>query len=535
MRKTLVTTALTYANGPLHLGHLVEQIQADIWVRVKRMNNQECIFISGDDAHGTPIMLSDAKQNITPLEMIKKIHQEHEKDSADFLVEFDNYDTTHNDVNKEIVYDIYNKLSDKGLIYTQKIDQAYDEEAKMFLPDRFIKGSCPKCGVKDQYGDNCEACGATYTPVELIEPYSTISNTTPITRESEHYFFKLSSLQNDISNWLGESPLQNPVRNKLKEWLNESLRDWDISRDSPYFGFTIPNTTDKYFYVWLDAPIGYLGSLKNYSNKNPNINYEDMISPSSNVDMYHFIGKDITYFHGLFWPAMLQSSGYKTPTAIYAHGFLTVNGEKMSKSRGTFITARDYLNKYNPEFFRYYLATRLSDGVEDIDLNWDEFANKINSDLIGKVVNIASRTAGFIHKKYSGRLSDELDNEQLIKDILSEKDNIIKLYESRKYQAVTTKIMQLADNANQYIAQAEPWKKIKETQHEEDVHRICTTAINAFKAIIIYLAPILPKTAKNVAEFLQISELNWQELDNILLSHEIKKYTHLIQRFEQKT
>jgi methionyl-tRNA synthetase len=533
--KALITTALIYANGPLHLGHIVEQIQADIWVRNKRMQGVDCVFISGDDAHGTPIMLSAAKQNITPEEMIKTIHMEHKNDSKDFLISYDYYDSTHNETNKEIVYDIYAKLKQQELIHTKNILQAYDETKGMFLPDRFIKGSCPKCGAKEQYGDNCEACGATYSPVDLIDPYSTLSNTKPTTKESEHYFFKLGSMQTQIEAWLSSAPIQAAVGNKLQEWLNSSLRDWDISRDAPYFGFNIPGADDKFFYVWLDAPIGYFGILKNYADTtSANINFAEYINPDSDIKMYHFIGKDITYFHGLFWPAMLAAAKYKLPEAIYAHGFLTVNGKKMSKSKGTFITARQYLDKLSPEYLRYYIATRLADGVDDLDLNWDEFTTKINSDLIGKVINIASRTSGFIHKKFDGKLSGNLDDENIIATMLEAKDTIIKHYDNRQYNLATNKIMQLADKANQYIANKEPWKQIKDPKLHDQVHKVCTTSINMFKIIITYLAPILPETAKNSMDFLNINSLDWQEIDNILLNHEIKPYKHLLARVDKK-
>ncbi|MEE3002898.1 MAG: methionine--tRNA ligase [Pseudomonadota bacterium] len=532
--KILVTTALVYANGPLHLGHLVEQIQADIWVRALRLGNTTCIFISGDDAHGTPIMLSADKLGISPEEMISKVHKQHEQDSRDFLVDYDYYDNTHNDVNKEIVYDVYQKLNDNGYIYKKNIDQSYDQEKEMFLPDRFIKGTCPKCGAHDQYGDNCEVCGASYNTTDLLNPYSILSNTTPVIKKSEHYFFKLNEMQSFLSEWLNTETLQPAVKNKLQEWLGTSLRDWDISRDAPYFGFKIPGTDDKYFYVWLDAPIGYFGSLKNYSLKNVNITYSDFTDPKAKTEIYHFIGKDITYFHGLFWPAMLKASNYKTPTSIFAHGFLTVNGEKMSKSRGTFITAREYLDKLNPEFFRYYLATRLSDNVDDLDLNWEEFVTKINSDLIGKVINIASRTAGFINKKFDGKLATKLDNIQIIDELSSSKKTIINYYKARKYNLATTRVMQLADLANQYIAQAEPWKKIKEPQNLEHVHEICSTAINLYRIIIIYLSPILPVTAKKSMAFLNVESFSWDSVNSYLVSHKINKYSHILERIDIK-
>ena len=535
MTKTnIVTTALIYANGPLHLGHLVEQIQADIWVRNKRMNGEKCIFISGDDAHGTPIMISAQQKNITPENMIAEILQQHNQDSADFLIDYDYYHSSNCEDNITITHEIYNDLVVQDLIYSKEIEQPYDEAKQMFLPDRFIKGKCPKCGAEDQYGDNCESCGATYSTCDLIEPYSILSNEAPVNKKSEHFFFKLGKQQQQIEQWLKSSPLQKQILNKLKEWLHEELKDWDISRDAPYFGIKIPNTENKYFYVWLDAPIAYIAILKNFCSKNKAGKIEDYWGKNSNSDIYHFIGKDISYFHGLFWPAVLSASKYKLPTAVYAHGFLTVNGKKMSKSKGTFITARKYLDNLNPEYLRYYIATRMSNGVDDIDLNWDEFITKVNTDLIGKVINIASRCSGFIQKHFNGKLATNLDDDEIVKNLITAADEVKNLYENRQYAQATALIMQHADVANQYIAKESPWKKIKEDNMQLKVHEVCTTALNLFKGIMLFLHPIIPETTAKSMEFLNFSDISWNGTKEILLDHKIRPYQHLLKRVESK-
>lgn len=529
---TIVTTALTYANGPLHLGHMVEHIQADIWVRNQRMQGNTCIFLSGDDAHGTPIMLRANEQDTTPEAMVADIHAHHQQDAKDFLIDYDYYGSTHSTNNQQLVYDIYEKLQKKGLITTRAIEQAYDEQAGMFLPDRFVKGTCPVCKATDQYGDNCDVCGATYSPIDLIDPYSTLSNTTPIRKTSTHYFFTLSALQATLEAWIDCADIQVPVRNKLQEWLQSSLRDWDISRDAPYFGFPIPDADHAYFYVWVDAPVGYFSILQSYLQSQERSDFTRFITPDSEDKLIHFVGKDITYFHGLFWPAMLHAANYKRPDAIYAHGFLTVNGQKMSKSKGTFITARTYLDNLPPEYLRYYLATRLSDGVDDLDLHWEEFMHKINTDLIGKVINIASRTSGFITKKFDGKLASQLHNPTIITNALAKKADIIRLYNERRYSQATATIMLLADTANQYIAQQAPWQLNKDPEQALLVQEVCTTALNLFKILITYLAPILPETARKSRQFLQVDTMNWDSLEHILLGHTIAPYRHLLTRVE---
>jgi methionyl-tRNA synthetase len=528
-KNILVTTALVYANGPLHLGHLVEQVQADIWVRNQKLKGNNCIFIGGDDAHGTPIMLGAKQQNIDPEEMVAKIFSEHTARSKSFLIAYDYYGSTREDNHHAVVTKCYSAMQQKNLITTKEIAQAYDTSAKMFLPDRFVTGTCPKCKQPEQYGDSCDACGGIYDPLELINPISKISGTTPIEKQSDHYFFELKQLQNELKSWIQNSNLQEPVKNKLLEWFNNDLKAWDISRDEPYFGLQIPGTTNKYFYVWLDAPIGYISMTQKFREQTPN-NCIDFWSKDTDAEIHQFIGKDISYFHGIFWPAILNTAEYKLPNTIHAHGFLTINGKKMSKSKGTFITAAEYLDKLNPEYFRYYLATRLADSIEDIDLNWEEFMNKVNSDLIGKVINIASRCSGFIQNKFNGKLAGSTDNIDLINIILSEKDNIINYYEQKKFSAATTKIIQLADLANQYIAKEEPWLKIKDPAQHEHVHQVCTTAINIFRIIMAYLTPILPHTSAESMDFLNCSLADWACLDELLLGHDIKPYKHLLQR-----
>jgi methionyl-tRNA synthetase len=531
-RKILVTSALPYANGEIHLGHLVEYIQTDIWVRFQKMMGNECYYICADDAHGTPIMLKARELDISPEELIAGVKARHEADFAGFNIGFDNYHSTNSAENKELAIDIYNKLFNKGYITTKTISQAFDEKEQMFLPDRFIKGECPKCGAPDQYGDNCEKCGATYNPTDLKNAKSVVSGTSPIEKDSEHYFFDLPQFEEKLKIWTSKY-LQSEMSNKLNEWFENGLKQWDISRDKPYFGFEIPNTKDKYFYVWLDAPIGYIASFKNFCDNN-NINFAEFWSKDSDAEIYHFIGKDIMYFHSLFWPAMLMGADMKTPDGIFTHGFLTVNGEKMSKSRGTFIMARTYLDNLNPEYLRYYYAYKLSNKIDDIDLNLEDFKQRVNSDVVGKVVNIASRCAGFIVKKFDKTLSAYAIEEQMYNDFVATGESIKALYEQRNYSQAMREIMKLADSANEYIAKKEPWVMIKDEQNRAEVHDITSLAINLFRVIITYLAPVLPEVAEKSRQFLNLETLDWYALEHPLTKHIINKFTPLISRIEDE-
>jgi len=538
-RNILVTSALPYANGPIHLGHLVEYIQTDIWARFQRLRENTCYYVCADDAHGTPIMLRARQDGITPEELIAATQKEHEADFADFLVGFDNYYTTHSDENREFASSIYLKLRDEGHIRTQTIKQAYDPEAEMFLPDRFIKGTCPKCGADDQYGDNCEVCGATYDPTELKNPISAVSGATPIEKDSEQYFFKLSDFSDMLQQWLKDGHVQSEVANKLDEWFEEGdewfeegLKDWDISRNAPYWGFEIPDAPGKYFYVWMDAPMGYMASFKNLCNKS-DINFDDYWAADSKNELYHFIGKDIARFHTLFWPAVLDGAGYRKPSGVFCHGFLTVNGQKMSKSRGTFIKARTYLEHLNPEYLRYYYTAKLSSGVDDIDLNLEDFMQRVNSDLVGKVVNIASRCAGFITKKFDKQLSAELPDIDLYNDIVAAGEQIASHYENREYNKAVREIMAQADKANVYIDENKPWVLIKEEGKEDEVQKICTQGLNMFRLLMTYLKPILPATAEKSETFLN-TELKWSTIAKPLLSHGINKFKPLLTRIEKE-
>jgi len=534
-RKMLITSALPYANGPIHLGHLVEYIQTDIWARFQKMRGHECHYVCADDAHGTPIMLRARQDNITPEQLIEQTSRDHQADFADFLISFDNYHSTHSEENKYLSQSIYCSLRDSGHITTRTISQAYDPEAKMFLPDRFIKGTCPKCNAEDQYGDNCEVCGATYDTTDLKKPYSVVSGATPIKKDTEHYFFKLGDFEDMLKKWTTSGHVQSEIANKLKEWFDSGLRDWDISRDAPYWGFEIPDTTDKFFYVWLDAPIGYMASFKNLCDKT-NLNFDDFWKPSADntTELYHFIGKDIAYFHTLFWPAVLQGSGYRTPTKVFCHGFLTVDGAKMSKSRGTFIKARTYLDHLKPEYLRYYYAAKLSSGVDDIDLNLEDFQQRVNTDLVGKFVNIASRVAGFIKKNNDGMLASTLTEPELLQQMIDAGESIAQHFEARKYSQATREIMALADKANEYIANAEPWAKNKQEGCEQQVHDICTLGINMFRILCIYLKPMLPEVIKQAEAFLNCGDLNWNDIDKPLLNHKINKFKPLMQRIEKE-
>ncbi|MDX1574374.1 MAG: methionine--tRNA ligase [Methylophaga sp.] len=531
-RKILVTSALPYANGSIHLGHLVEYIQTDIWVRFQKMRGHEVHYVCADDAHGTPIMLRAQNEGITPEQLIADVSKEHQADFAEFAIGFDNYHTTHSDENRILASHIYLANRDAGHIESRTISQAYDPEKEMFLPDRFIRGECPKCGAADQYGDNCEACGATYDPTELKNPVSAVSGATPITKDSEHYFFKLGNFEPLLREWTQGDHLQSEVGRKLGEWFEAGLQDWDISRDSPYFGFEIPDAPGKFFYVWMDAPIGYLASFKNYCERS-GVDFDEFMRADSTTEMVHFIGKDIIYFHALFWPAMLKGAGMRLPNRIYAHGFLTVDGKKMSKSRGTFIKARTYLNHLNPEYLRYYFAAKLSSGIEDIDLSLADFQSRINSDLVGKVVNIASRCAGFIHKRFDGKLTDKLADPALFDSFTQQAESIARRYDNREFGQAMREIMALADKANQYIDEQKPWVLAKEEGKDAEVQAVCSMGINLFKVLIAYLKPVLPRTAEQAEAFLNIPPLDWAASQKPLLSHQINAFKPLMTRVEQ--
>jgi len=531
-RKILVTSALPYANGPIHLGHLVEYIQTDIWVRFQKQRGNQCLYVCADDAHGTPIMLRADKEGITPEQLIANVEKEHRADFDEFGVAFDNYHTTHSAENKEFSALIYTRLRDGGHISKRTITQAFDPVKNMFLPDRFIKGECPKCGAKDQYGDNCEACGATYSPVELKNAVSVVSGEKPIEKDSEHYFFDLADFTQMLSSWTtAEGHLQAEVRNKMAEWLENGLHQWDISRDAPYFGFEIPDAPGKYFYVWLDAPIGYMASFKNLCDKQ-GLDFDEYWAKDSDVELYHFIGKDIIYFHALFWPAMLSGANFRTPSAIFSHGFLTVNGEKMSKSRGTFIKARTYLEHLNPEYLRYYFAAKLTNGIDDLDLNFDDFSQRVNSDLVGKVVNIASRSSGFIKKRFDGKLSPNCAEPELFQQFIDANTTIAEFYENREFGKAMREIMALADKANQYIDEKKPWLVAKEEGKDAELHDICSMGINLFRLLVAYLKPVIPVLAENTEDFLNIEAQVWPSNAQALLNHEIKKFKPLMTRVE---
>jgi methionyl-tRNA synthetase len=530
-RKILVTSALPYANGPIHLGHLVEYIQTDIWVRFQKQRGHQCYYVCADDTHGTPIMLRADREGITPEQLIAQVEQEHRADFDEFGVDFDNYHSTHSDENKELSALIYKRLRAGGHISQRIITQAYDPVKNMFLPDRFIKGECPKCGVPDQYGDNCEACGATYAPTELKNAVSVVSGEKPIEKDSEHYFFNLGDFADMLADWTKAGHLQPEVSNKMAEWLDNGLQQWDISRDAPYFGFEIPEAPGKFFYVWLDAPIGYMASCKNLCDKQ-GLDFNEFWGKDSTTELYHFIGKDIIYFHALFWPAILNGADFRTPSAIFAHGFLTVNGEKMSKSRGTFIKARTYLDHLNPEYLRYYFAAKLGNGVEDIDLNFDDFTQRVNSDLVGKVVNIASRCSGFITKRFDGQLSSNCAEPALFAEFIDANTEIAKLYENREFGKAMREIMALADKANQYIDEKKPWIMAKEEDKETELHAVCSMGINLFRLLVAYLKPVIPALATNTEQFLNISAQPWPNAAEPLLNHGINKFTPLMTRVE---
>jgi methionyl-tRNA synthetase len=547
-RKILVTSALPYANGSIHLGHLVEYIQTDIWVRFQKMQGNTCYYVCADDTHGTPIMLRAEKEGITPEQLIDRVWHEHKADFDSFLVEFDNYGSTNSNETKKYAEDIYRRLDKAGLIAKRSIEQFYDPVKNLFLPDRFIKGECPKCHARDQYGDNCEVCGAAYAPTDLINPYSAVSGAKPELRDSDHYFFKLSAdtCQQFLREWTRSGSLQPEAANKMQEWLGaegeNKLTDWDISRDAPYFGFEIPDAPGKYFYVWLDAPVGYMGSFQQLCS-DKGMDFDEYWKPGSKTEMYHFIGKDILYFHALFWPAMLQHAGFRTPTKLFAHGFLTVNGEKMSKSRGTFITAKSYVDHVkNTEYLRYYYAAKLNGTMEDIDLNLEDFVAKVNSDLIGKYINIASRTAPFITKHFKGQLCklvpDDLNLEakSLLTKIWKERFQIEQLYEQREFNKALRSIMQLVDLTNEYIADNTPWDKAKIPSLIGEVQFICTIGIEAFRVVTLYLKPVIPQLAKQVEQFLKVEPLLWEHAESkyALSESNINPYQHLMTRLDPK-
>jgi len=532
-RKILITSALPYANGPIHLGHLVEYIQTDIWSRFQKQRGNECYYICADDTHGTPIMLKADREGIKPEDLIAQVGKEHLADFTEFGIEFDNYHSTHSEENKHFSSLIYERLRNDGHISSRSITQAYDPVKEMFLPDRFIKGDCPKCNAKDQYGDNCEVCGATYSPIELKNAISAVSGEKPIEKDSVHYFFKLADFNAMLKEWTtSEGHLQPEVSNKLAEWLENGLQDWDISRDAPYFGFEIPDAPGKYFYVWLDAPVGYMASFKNLCTKT-DLDFDEFWALDSKTELYHFIGKDIIYFHALFWPAMLHGAKFRTPSAVFAHGFLTVNGEKMSKSRGTFIKARTYLDHLDPEYLRYYFAAKLSAGIDDIDLSFEDFTQRVNSDLVGKVVNIASRCSGFIKKRFDGQLSAQCAEPELFQQFTLASENIAALYEAREYGKAMREIMVLADKANQYIDEKKPWLIAKEEGKDQELHEICSIGINLFRLLVAYLKPVLPKLAAESEDFLNIESQPWPSNAQPLVSHEIKAFKALMTRVEE--
>lgn len=529
-RKILVTSALPYANGPIHLGHLLEYIQTDIWTRFQNSIGNQCTYVCADDAHGTAIMLRAEQEGITAQQLIDRVRVEHHEDFKGFQIHFDNYHSTHSDENRYFSELIYTRLRDKGHIATREIEQMYDPEKGLFLADRFIKGTCPKCGAEDQYGDNCEKCSATYTPAELINPRSAISGATPVMKSSQHFFFKLPDFADFLQSWTQDGRLQEQIANKLKEWFESGLQEWDISRDAPYFGFEIPDAPGKYFYVWLDAPIGYLASFKNLCDQREDLNFDDYWAPGSDAEVYHFIGKDIVYFHALFWPAMLEGAGFRTPNSINCHGFVTVNGAKMSKSRGTFIKARTYLDHLNPEYLRYYFAAKLTSRVDDLDLNLEDFVFRVNSDLVGKLVNIASRCAGFVKK--GGGVLAPMSDAALYQRFVDAGDAIAADYDRREFGRALRQIMELADEANTWINDQAPWVLAKQEGKDAEVQAVCSTGINLFRVLMVYLAPVLPGMAGQTAEFLKIATLDWNSRSQPLENHAIEAFKPMMTRVE---
>jgi methionyl-tRNA synthetase len=531
-RKILVTSALPYANGSIHLGHMLEYIQTDMWVRFQKHRGNQCVYVCADDAHGSAIMLRAEKEGITPEQLIANVKAEHSADFADFLVDFDNFHSTHCEENRELSSEIYLKLREAGHIAQRSVTQYFDPQKQMFLADRFIKGTCPKCAATDQYGDNCEKCGATYAPTELLDPKSAISGATPVLKDSQHFFFKLPDFQQMLEGWTRSGTLQDAVANKIAEWLDAGLQEWDISRDAPYFGFEIPGEPGKYFYVWLDAPIGYMASFKNLCARRPELDFDAYWGKDSTAELYHFIGKDIINFHALFWPAMLEGAGYRKPTALNVHGFLTVNGEKMSKSRGTFIKARTYLDHLAPEYLRYYFASKLGRGVDDLDVNLDDFVQKVNSDLVGKVVNIASRCAGFVHKGNDGVLVAANAAPELTQAFLDATPSIAEAYEVRDFARAMREIMALADRANAWIAEKAPWSLAKQEGRGDEVQAVCAVGINLFRQLIIFLKPVLPELAREAERFLNVEPLSWNDLATWLADHQLNPFQALMTRID---
>ncbi|AVB27225.1 methionine--tRNA ligase [Pseudomonas syringae] len=531
-RKILVTSALPYANGSIHLGHMLEYIQTDMWVRFQKHRGNQCIYVCADDAHGSAIMLRAEKEGITPEQLIANVKAEHSADFADFLVEFDNFHSTHSDENRELSSMIYKRLRDAGHIATRSVTQYFDPEKKMFLADRFIKGTCPKCAAEDQYGDNCEKCGATYAPTDLKDPKSAISGATPVLKDSKHFFFDLPAFDAMLKSWTRSGTLQDAVANKIAEWLDSGLQQWDISRDAPYFGFEIPDEPGKYFYVWLDAPIGYMASFKNLCARRPDLDFDAYWGKGATTELYHFIGKDIVNFHALFWPAMLEGAELRTPTGINVHGYLTVNGQKMSKSRGTFIKARTYLDHLPPEYLRYYYASKLGRGVDDLDLNLEDFVQKVNSDLIGKVVNIASRCAGFIHKGNAGVMVEANAAPELTDAFLTAAPSIADAYEARDFARAMRETMALADRANAYIAEKAPWALAKQEGKQDEVQAVCALGINLFRQLVIFLKPVLPNLAADAEKFLNVQPLTWEDHKTLLANHQLNPFSALMTRID---
>ncbi|MEQ8207159.1 MAG: methionine--tRNA ligase, partial [Woeseia sp.] len=533
-RQILVSSALPYANGSIHLGHLVEYIQSDIWARFQKLRGHQCTYVCASDAHGTPIMIRAREEGITPEQLIKRIAAEQLADLQAFDVDFDNFYSTHSEENEQLVCQMFEALRDAGHIYTKTIEQAYDETKNMFLPDRFVKGTCPRCKTEDQYGDACENCGATYTPDEVIDPISVLSGTRPVWKESEHYFFRLSEFTEQLRTWINDAKLHRNITSKLEEWFDSGLQDWDISRDAPYFGFRIPGTEDKYFYVWLDAPMGYVASFLNLCKRRDDLDFDAYWKADSQHEVYHFIGKDIVYFHTLFWPAVLQGSGMRTPSSVFAHGFLTINGKKMSKSRGTFINARTFADHLDPNCLRYYYAAKLGSGMEDIDLNLEDFVARVNSDLVGKLVNIASRCAGFISKNYAGELSTSLDDDALFAEFAAEAETIANAYEAREFSKAMRSVMALADQANRYIEQKKPWLMVKDASAKDEVQAVCTQGLNLFRTLMIYLTPVIPDLAGKSREMFNEPEWHWDDATTPLLGATIQKFKPLLTRVEDK-
>ncbi len=533
-RKILVTSALPYANGPIHIGHLVEYLQTDIWVRFQRMRGNDCIYVCATDAHGTPVMLKSRELGIKPEELIASMGAEHQRDFSNFHIEFDNFYTTHSEENRQLVETIFAKLRDSGHIAERRITQSYDEQQQMFLPDRFVRGECPRCGAADQYGDSCEVCGATYSPSDLRNPVSVLSGTAPVQRDTTHFFFRLGDFELSLRDWLAGGHMHESVARKLGEWFEAGLQDWDITRDAPYFGFRIPGTEDKFFYVWLDAPVGYMASFLNLCEQRDDLDFHSYWGIDSDAELYHFIGKDIIYFHSLFWPAVLEAAGFRRPSAIFAHGFLTVNGQKMSKSRGTFITAEIFREHIDPEYLRYYYATKLGPGIDDLDLSLDDFIARVNADLVGKLFNLASRCAGFITRNFNAKLSETLFDESLFARFAHRSQSIAEHYEQRQYAKAMREIMGLADVANQFIDEYKPWQMIKDETQKADVQAVCTQGLNLFKTLMICLKPVLPSRGAQAEAFLGCPPWDWSDTARPLLGHTINRYEPLGVRIEQK-